>query len=233
MQEEIEQEIETLGYIYTPEELEIEGNVVKITFQVPEHELEFQLVFTLHEEYPRELPQLEIHGLEEEDAQVLMEEARNVGNESLGMAMIFNIASALKDKIDQVITDRLQREEEEREREKERLELEEQKRFEGSKVTRDTFLAWQKSFIQEAYDLQKKGQPLIQSQLAALAVDQMGKHKGDKLTGRQLFEKDTSLAKTDMQYVDEGEVVQVDASLFENLDDLDDDNHVLDHLTED
>lgn len=42
-----------------------------------------------------------------------------------------------------------------------------------------------------------------------------------KLTGRQLFEKDASLVKSDLEFLKDEEAVCVDESLFQDLDDLD------------
>lgn len=83
-----------------------------------------------------------------------------------------------------------------------------QKKFEGTRVTVESFLAWQKTFL-ERRTLQRKKQ---KEELAA---------KG-KLTGRQLFMRDTSLNDSDLQFRQaEGETVAVDESLFEDLEDLD------------
>lgn len=57
--------------------------------------------------------------------------------------------------------------------------------------------------------------------------EEIGKTKADKLaelnkkpTGRQLFERDASLAKSDLDFVKDEEAVCVDESLFQDLDEL-------------
>ena len=76
----------------------------------------------------------------------------------------------------------------------------------GTKVTLESFSEWKRKYAEET-----------------------GKTKAEKLaglnkkpTGRQLFERDASLAKSDLDFVSKDEeAVCVDESLFQDLDELD------------
>ena len=256
-QEEQETELETLGYIFPEEEFDIVSRdpiivQIYVTLDDPTlmdrlvlHEPEaeepsFTLNFELGSEYPETLPGfsiLDAISLEQEECQILVEQGLQHGNESLGMAMIYTIASFVKEKAQDVILERIDRQEQERERLAKKQEEEEAIRYQGTRVTPESFKSWQDAFIQESIKLAASGVKLSLAMEAALAVHNMGLPKvGQKLTGRQLFEKDLTLAKSDMQYVEEGDVA-VDVSLFEGMEHLDldeeDENQVLAGLTED
>jgi len=76
-----------------------------------------------------------------------------------------------------------------------------QKRFEGTKVTVETFLKWKKDFDREQEEIKMQTQAAVSK----------------KPTGKQLFETNESLFK---DVADETEVA-VDETLFQDLDDLD------------
>ncbi|GBO04065.1 hypothetical protein AVEN_141442-1 [Araneus ventricosus] len=79
-------------------------------------------------------------------------------------------------------------------------------RFEGVRVTVESFMTWKVKFDQEMAELKK-----IQAKEEVASK---------KLTGRELFEKDKTLVDSDLKFLqDEGEV-KVDESLFQELDDL-------------
>lgn len=101
-----------------------------------------------------------------------------------------------------------------------------QKKFEGTKVTVESFLAWKKQF-EEDLGIRKKRET--------------SDKENRKLTGRELFITDNTLNESDLKFLDgekksllcnmyinnlttfvfTGEEVQVDESLFQDLDDLD------------
>jgi hypothetical protein len=89
----------------------------------------------------------------------------------------------------------------------------ERKKFEGTRVTVESFMAWRSKFEAEMDRLNKKEM-----------ANKLELSK--KLTGRQLFETNKSLIESDLQFLDESvdDVdfdVKVDESLFQDLDDLD------------
>lgn len=91
-----------------------------------------------------------------------------------------------------------------------RLSVRLQKRFEGTRVTIENFLAWKRGFDEE------------REKAAKAAADRERAERAGKLTGRQLFMQDQSLNDSDVKFLEAaGETVKVDESLFEDLDDLD------------
>ncbi|KAJ3297574.1 RWD domain-containing protein 1 [Borealophlyctis nickersoniae] len=200
------------------------------------------LAITYTPTYPDEIPQLsltDVTGIDETEQQALLSELETVASESLGMAMVFSIASAAREGFERIITERIERLAREEEERIAREEEEERQRYAGNKVTAEAFETWKLNFIAEISKIIKAGGKLTPAQSAAAAVAGLlpSTSKNGKLTGRQLFEKDKSLAKSDMAYMEDGDVA-VDVELFEGMDDLDlededDDNDVLRNFTED
>eukprot|EP00842_Homolaphlyctis_polyrhiza_P001417 jgi/Hompol1/2276/HPOL_002146-RA len=129
----------------------------------------------------------------------------------------------------------------------------------GTRVTPQAFAAWKAAFVAEARaavlaaasassysSLSPSSVPLALQVAAAIDASAQARAAG-KLTGRQLFEKDKTLASSDAQFMGDGDdAVDVDAALLERVnisergpDDKDDDddedavNQVLANFTED
>ncbi|ORE15219.1 UBC-like protein [Rhizopus microsporus] len=158
---------------------------------------EFEGALSLHviytPNYPDELPEYEI------------EIIQGQAEESIGMAMVFSLVMIIKEELDNIVLD-VKRAEEELVKEKRRKEEEaEQAKFVGTKVTRESFLDWKKKFDAEI------------AEKDAVARAQKAKELKGKLTGRQLFEQDKTLAMSDAGYMDEGDV-SVDVSQFDKED---------------
>jgi hypothetical protein len=239
--EEQAQELESLSFIY-PDELEVQSEThftihIKLDDpEIPEEEEEylFSVSITFPESYPEVLPEFEIESsyLREEEMASVTEKVTEQLQESLGIAMVFTLVSMLKEEAEIAIKDRNVREEQERELEKLRLEEEEQKKYQGTKVTRESFLEWQNRFLEEAKKAQKSGD-MIPAFEACLAVEKLlHPVPGGRPTGRQLFERDTTLLESDEKYMEEGEDVEVNAETFVKDQD-EEDNQVLANLTED
>ncbi|CAG9559845.1 unnamed protein product [Danaus chrysippus] len=169
-----------------------------------------ELVFTYTPKYPEELPSLEINTDESFDEIVdkneLYKHLMEQGNENLGMVMIFTLVSAgqewLNEKWDSIKKDR-----EEAVLLKKKAEEEaEMKRFEGTRVTVESFLAWRKQF---------------EIEMGIPAKREKENKDKNKLTGKELFMRDTTLNESDLKFLDDGDAVKVDESLFQDLDDLD------------
>jgi len=101
------------------------------------------------------------------------------------MAMIFTLVSSLKDCAEMLIAERQNAAQAEREVALKKAEEEENAKFHGTPVTRETFLAWRKKFVAEMEEAERKRQE------EAIAEDK--KKKGVKeevrLTGKQLWER--------------------------------------------
>ncbi|XP_067305705.1 RWD domain-containing protein 1 [Pseudorasbora parva] len=178
--------------------------------------VEVTLKFTYVENYPDEPPLWEIfsqENLEDSDNEEILTLLKQQAEENLGMVMIFTLVTAVQEKLNEIVDQIKSRREEEKER-KERKEREaeeaEKFAFQGTVVTIENFLSWKAKFDQEMIELKSKRQK---------EEEQAGK---GKLTGKQLFETDHNLDTSDIQFLEDGgNSVEVDESLFQDMDDLD------------
>jgi len=178
----------------------------------------FLLKFSFTPKYPEELPLLEIEdevNLDENELrQPLMDHLKEQMEENLGMVMGFTIISAatewIGDKWDAIRTE----EEERVKRQKEIEEEAEKRRLEGTKVTVESFMAWKAKFDEER-----------------LALKSVVKKEDLGLTGKEIFLSNDAMNTSDVNFDDVvgdaaaevagGASVEVDESLFDDLDDLD------------
>ncbi|XP_015180931.1 PREDICTED: RWD domain-containing protein 1 [Polistes dominula] len=217
-QEEQRNEIEALESIYCGE-MEILSTEPFYSFAIPikteEYEAETdnglscRLEFTYTSEYPDKPLVVSIQdpeNFEESSAEELTKHLIEQINENLGMVMVFTLVSAAQEWMNvQWDKIKLHREEYAALKLKEEEEAE-RKRFEGTRVTVETFLSWKEKFDEEMGHTKRK---------------EMADREGKKLTGRELFMTDRTLDQSDLKFLDDGDAVKVDESLFQNLDDLD------------
>ncbi|KZC12486.1 PREDICTED: RWD domain-containing protein 1 [Dufourea novaeangliae] len=216
--EEQRNEIEALESIYCGE-LEILAVEPFYTFAIPikteEYEpetgngLSCRLEFTYTANYPDE-PLLvaieEQENFEEESDERLKDHLIEEMNENLGMVMVFTLVSAAQEWLNcQWDKIKLNREESAAKKLKEEEEAE-RKKFEGTRVTVETFLSWKEKFDEEMGYTKRR---------------EMAEREGKKLTGRELFMTDKTLDQSDLKFLNDGDAVKVDESLFQSLDDLD------------
>ena len=107
--------------------------------------------------------------------------------ENLGMPVIFTLASDLSEKLSIQAENREKSQQEARERKIQEEAEVEQKRFEGTRVTVETFIKWKVKFDAEFSEGSK-----------AIKIDE---NEPKRLTGRQLFEKDRSLYDSDIKFI--------------------------------
>jgi hypothetical protein len=156
------------------------------------------------------------------------------------MAMLFSIVEYIKEQLVIIIKDRIESKLAKEQEELEKNEMLTQQLKKGTPVTPETFEAWKKEMFKEIILLNKRGETLSPALETMAIVYKLIKdpNTSTKLSGRQLFEKDTSLATADMKLLDENDVA-VDFTLFEGLEeegfseDDEGDTCVLAHLTED
>ncbi|ESO09248.1 hypothetical protein HELRODRAFT_73503 [Helobdella robusta] len=219
LKEDQSNELEVLESIYT-NELTIISREPLISFlltiatqieKVDMEDVEICLKFTLPENYPDEVPAVEIishSNLEESYVEVLTEMIIRLAEENVGTVMTYNIVTALQDKLIEIVETVATNKRDEEDRKLKAAEEAERKKFEGTKVTVESFFKWKTKFDAEMMELKKL------------------KIKDDllmrKLTGRELFMKDHAMDDSDVKFLEEGgEVVEVDETLFQDVDDLD------------
>lgn len=217
--EEQRNEIEALQSIY-PDEIEIIQEEPFYIFKMevvpqdaenfPDHAMSAVLQFTYTPDYPDTAPIMELDSTENmDDAQqdLLMEFMKTQAEENLGMAMIFTIISAVQERMTSMMEQAAKDEEEAAERKKKADEEAERKRFEGTRVNVESFMVWKLKFDAERAEMRR----------------QKGFSDGQakKPTGKELFLADQSLNDSDVKFLQaEGDTLEVDESLFENMGDL-------------
>lgn len=208
--EEQQNELEALASIYPDEFEAISDKEFRIAVYPEEQDEENPRALSLHvtytPHYPDELPEYEIETLEGQVQSSyfnkIVESVKNVAEDSIGMAMIFSMVLTMKEELDNIVLD-VKRAEEDIINEARRKEEEaEQAKFMGTKVTVESFMEWKRKF------------DLEMAQKDAVATAQRIKELKGKLSGRQLFEQDKTLAMSDASYMDEGDV-SVDISQFD------------------
>ncbi|XP_016378879.1 RWD domain-containing protein 1 [Sinocyclocheilus rhinocerous] len=188
---------------------------ITVTSDAGENEetVEVTLKFTYVEKYPDEPPLWEIfsqENLEDSDTEDILTLLKQQAEENLGMVMIFTLVTAVQEKLNETIDQIKNRREEEKLRKEREAEEAEKRAFQGTVVTIENFLSWKARFEQEMAELKKKRQK---------EEEQSGK---GKLTGKQLFETDHNLDTSDIQFLEDVvNSVEVDESLFQDMDDLD------------
>ncbi|KXS13581.1 RWD-domain-containing protein [Gonapodya prolifera JEL478] len=221
----------TLGLPANPDEDENDGydgdedgqNGSNATPSGPHVVLQFELPKT----YPEVAPDISFSTFSgfltsEAEESSLLDELRGLAEENLGMASSFTLVSHLKERVEDILRQKIE-ETKRAEEEKHRLAEEaERRRIEGTKVTPESFAAWKGRFDRE----------MAEANRLALKGQQVDSKK-QKLTGRQLFENDQNLAKSDLTLMEAGDVA-VDVDLFEMEDDMgldeddeDEDNEIL------
>lgn len=217
--EEQRNELEAIESIYPDSFTVLSENPVSFTITVTsdagenDETVETTLKFAYVDKYPDEPPLYEIlsqENLEDADVEEILSLLQQQAEENLGMVMIFTLVTAVQEKLNEIIDLIKNRREEEKRKKEEEAEEAEKVAFQGTVVTIENFLSWKAKFEQEMAELRKKRQK---------EEEQSGK---PKLTGKQLFERDHNLDTSDIQFLeDAANSVEVDESLFQDMDDLD------------
>ena len=104
----------------------------------------------------------------------------------MGMPMVFTLVSTVKETAEAIIGERQEVEKQAHIKRVMAIEAEENKKFHGTPVTRETFMRWRDAFRKEMQD--KEDAANEEERLAELKRNR-GKEAEVKLTGRQLWEK--------------------------------------------
>jgi hypothetical protein len=122
----------------------------------------------------------------QEDKARLLEALQPTIEENMGMAMVFSLVSTLKDAAELLISERQQAIQAQQDFVAQQAEAEENRKFEGQKVTRESFLAWHEKFKNEMAEERAR-------KAAELEIEERkkrgGKPEEKKLTGKQLWQQ--------------------------------------------
>uniref|UniRef100_A0A8C5KPP4 RWD domain-containing protein 1 n=1 Tax=Jaculus jaculus TaxID=51337 RepID=A0A8C5KPP4_JACJA len=208
--EEERNELEALEAIYPDSFTVLTENPPRftpVTSEAGENEETVQttLKFTYSETYPDETPLYEIfsqENLEDNDVSDILKLMALQSEENLDM--IFTLVTAVQEKLNEIVDQIKTRSEEEKKQKEKEAEETEKKLFHGTPVTIENFLSWKAKLGAELIEIKKE----------------MGENRGTS-SGKQLFEIDHNLDAADIHFLeDAGNNVEVDESLFQEMDDL-------------
>jgi hypothetical protein len=106
-------------------------------------------------------------------------------SENLGMAMVYTLVLAVKDSAERLIAERQQAAMAVREAEQAKAEEEENRKFHGTPVTRESFLAWRTRFRDE---MEEEARRKAEEALVEDKKRRVGKEEV-RLTGKELWER--------------------------------------------
>ncbi|KAI5285334.1 hypothetical protein KEM52_002488 [Ascosphaera acerosa] len=128
-------------------------------------------------------PHFDIH----EDRARLLDALAPSIEDNLGMIMVFTLVDTLKEAVEVLIAERQKAITAERRMHAERAEQEENRKFLGTPVTRESFLAWREGFVREMQEKEEKERE--EREAAEARTRGKGGKEEKKLTGRQLWER--------------------------------------------
>ncbi|MCJ1411203.1 hypothetical protein MMC19_005291 [Ptychographa xylographoides] len=198
--EQIE-EREVLESIFPEELTELSSTLcrISIALEVTQHdEAEIPPLLLLTIEYPDAYPDVPpilnlaappdapkyVYLDIQEDKGRLLSALEPVIEENLGMAMVFTLVSSLKDSAEFLIFERQAAAQALKDVEAAKAEEEENRKFHGTAVTRETFLEWRERFRKEMADVEerKKEQQELEDKKKRVKAE-------ERLTGKQLWER--------------------------------------------
>ncbi|KAH7397102.1 putative RWD domain protein [Pyrenochaeta sp. MPI-SDFR-AT-0127] len=224
--EDQQEEREVLESIFPEEITDVSETEFRITIQLDDgrHEDEERedeqptiiLNVQYPPNYPDEAPRLDLtqppnapkHAYLDiqEDKTRLLDSLTDTIEENLGMAMIFTLVTTLKDSAELLITERQNAKQALADIEAAKAEEEENKKFQGEAVTRETFLAWREKFRKEMEEDAKRREEEKEAEDKKKRISKEEK----KLTGRELWEKGLVGKMDEDVDDDEGEEVDIE-----------------------
>jgi hypothetical protein len=149
------------------------------------------------EKYPDVAPHLEISALAnapkyphlnvQEDRARLLEALEPIIEENLGMAMIFALVDSLKQSAELLIADRQAAVQAMKEFEAAKADEEENRKFHGTAVTKESFLKWRTRFQREMEEEERRRQE--ERDTDEKSKKKAGTKEEKRLTGKQLWER--------------------------------------------
>ncbi|PWN42274.1 RWD-domain-containing protein [Ceraceosorus guamensis] len=146
------------------------------------------------QKYPEEAPEMSIEciggSVPEQGIQEMQAELHTTAEESLGMAMVFALASQLKESLTAYIA-RTKQIAEAQEQDRRNAEIEaEAEKFRGTAVTAERFEAWRVTFEKEQKELkQKADEEYVRSTLKTAKEREEYRKLAARPTGKELFAK--------------------------------------------
>ncbi|KAL2810467.1 RWD domain-containing protein [Aspergillus granulosus] len=177
---------------------------ISITLDAPENDDQeaeppvLVLEVSYPEEYPDVAPELEIsvppnapkHPRLDinEDHDRLLDALQPTIEENMGMAMVFSLVSALKESAELLMVERVNAVHAELEMQAAKAEEEENRKFQGTAVNRETFLVWLGKFKKEMEEEEKRLREEKEAE-EKKANKKAGVKEEKRLTGKQLWER--------------------------------------------
>lgn len=178
---------------------------ISITLDIPDDDAEppvILLTVRYPEDYPDKAPFLDLSSPQNatphqflnisEDKDRLLKGLEETVEENLGMAMVFTLVSALKEAAEQLVVERREAADKAHEEAILAAEREENKKFHGTPVTRETFLKWRESFLKEMEEARVREEEEKAAELKKVKVKEP-----PRLTGKQLWERGLAAADQD------------------------------------
>lgn len=151
------------------------------------------------DDYPDKAPLLELsappNGAPHEylnvadDKEQLLQDLEATVEENIGMAMVFTLVSALKEAAEQLVIERRGAAAKVHEETLLAAEREENKKFHGTPVNRETFLQWREGFLKEMEEASIREEEERVAELKKARIKEPA-----KFTGRQLWERGLAAA---------------------------------------
>lgn len=206
--EEQVEEREVLDSIFPEEITDISDTAyrISINLETPENDARGEeeteqpaliLQVSYPPEYPDVAPDLEIssppnapkHPLLDiqEDRERLLEALQPTIEENLGMAMVFTLVSTLKESAELLMAERANAVQAAKEMEAAKAEEEENRKFQGTAVTPETFLEWRERFRKEMEEKEQREREEKEADEKRAKKAPVKEEK--KLTGKQLWER--------------------------------------------
>ena len=138
-----------------------------------------------------------------EDKARLLQSLEPAIEESMGMAMVFTLVSTLKEAAEALIAEREAEAQALRDVEARKAEEEENRKFHGTAVTRESFLAWRENFRNELAEKAMREQ----EEQEAEDKKKRGRLEEKKLTGKQLWETGM-VGKVDEEDLEENDALE-------------------------
>lgn len=120
----------------------------------------------------------------QEDKTSLLEALQPIIEENMGMAMVFTLVSTIKDSAELLISERQQAVQALKDVEAAKAEEEENRKFHGTAVTRESFLVWRESFRKDMDEEEQRRNEEKETE----EKKKRGPKEEKKMTGRELWE---------------------------------------------